>query len=58
MAIKSKGRGKSGGARVITYTVVAAENNGNVYLIDIYDKADFSTVDISAIQEIIKELGL
>lgn len=43
---------------MITYTVVAAENNGNVYLIDIYDKADFSTVDISAIQEIIKELGL
>ncbi len=58
MAIKSKGRGKSGGARVITYTVVAAENNGNVYLIDIYDKADFSTIDISVIQKIIKELGL
>lgn len=58
MAITSKGRGKSGGARVITYTIVAAENNGSVYLIDIYDKSDFSTVDVSVIQNIIAELGL
>ena len=28
MAIASKGRGKSGGARVITYTVIAAEMEG------------------------------
>lgn len=46
MAITSKGRGKSGGARVITYTIVIAENEGSVYLIDIYDKADYSTVDV------------
>lgn len=58
MAITSKGRGKSGGARVITYTIVAAENNGSVYLIDIYDKSDFSPVDVSVIQNIIAELGL
>lgn len=58
MAITSKGRGKSGGARIITYTIVAAENNGSVYLIDIYDKSDFSTVDVSVIQNIIAELGL
>lgn len=30
MAIASKGRGKSGGARVITYTVIAAEMEGKV----------------------------
>lgn len=58
MAITSKGRGKSGGAGVITYTVVAAESNGDVYLLDIYDKADFSTVNIGIIQAVIKELGL
>ncbi|MDE7413675.1 MAG: addiction module toxin RelE [Muribaculaceae bacterium] len=49
MAIASKGRGKSGGARVITYTIVAAETNGRVYLIDIYDKADYSTVNVAVI---------
>lgn len=58
MAITSKGRGKSGGARVITYTVVATEQNGRVYLLDIYDKADYSTVDVGIIQQIIKRLDL
>lgn len=57
MAITSKGRGKSGGARVITYTVLAAETEGSVYLIDIYDKADYSTVDVTVIQQIIKSMG-
>ncbi len=58
MAISSKGRGKSGGARIITYTIVVAENQGRVYLIDIYDKADYSTVDVAIIQKIVKELEL
>ncbi len=56
MAISSKGRGKSGGARVITYTVVVAENEGRVYLMDIYDKADYSTVDVEVVQQMIRDL--
>ena len=56
MAIASKGRGKSGGARVITFTLLAAENEGSVYLLDIYDKADYSTVDISVIRGKIQDL--
>ena len=58
MAIKSKGRGKSGGARVITYTVVVTENEGIIYLMDIYDKADYSTIDISIIQQMVDYLNL
>lgn len=58
MAITSKGRGKSGGARIITYTVVIAENEGEVHLIEIYDKSDASTVDVSRIQAMIKDLGI
>ncbi|MDE5749403.1 MAG: hypothetical protein K2K49_06545 [Duncaniella sp.] len=58
MAITSKGRGKSGGARVITYTVVATETEGNVYLLEIYDKADYSTIDISVIRSMAEEIGL
>lgn len=57
MAITSKGRGKSGGARIITYTILTSKENGRVYLVDIYDKADFSTVDIATIQSITQELG-
>lgn len=56
MAITSKGRGKSGGARVITYTVVTAEMEGRVYLMNVYDKSDFSSVELSIIKEIIQKL--
>lgn len=58
MAITSKGRGKSGGARVITYTVIVAEAAGDVYLIDIYDKTDYDTVDVAVLQRLIEDLGL
>lgn len=58
MAITSKGRGKSGGARVITFTIVIEENSGTVYLLDIYDKSDFASVEISVIKELIEELEL
>ncbi len=56
MAIASKGKGKSGGARVITYTVIAAEVEGRVYLMKIYDKSDFSTVDLSVLKEMARGL--
>lgn len=56
MAITSKGRGKSGGARVITYTLVAAESEGKVYLMNVYDKSDFSTIELSAIKEMVLKL--
>ena len=58
MQISSKGRGKSGGARVITYTVVLSVEDGSIYLMDIYDKADYSTVDVRIIQKKLKDLGL
>ncbi len=56
MAITSKGRGKSGGARVITYTIVAAEFHGRVYLLTVYDKSDFATVELSTLKEIVRGL--
>lgn len=58
MAITSKGRGKSGGARVVTYAVVATEKEGVVYLLDIYDKADYSSVDVDIIRKTVERLGL
>ena len=56
MAITSKGKGKSGGARVITYTVIAAEMAGTVYLMCIYDKSDYSTVDLATLKVLVKGL--
>jgi mRNA-degrading endonuclease RelE of RelBE toxin-antitoxin system len=58
MAIKSKGGGKSGGARIITYNVLTTEQDGIVYLLEIYDKADHSTIKIEVIKDIIEALNL
>ena len=55
VAISSKGRGKSGGARVITYVI---SQNETVTLISIYDKAEYDTASIDALLEILKNEGL
>ena len=57
MAIKSKGKGKSGGARVITYSFITQEMDGKIVLLLIYDKEDASTAKVSVLKEIIKEEG-
>ena len=56
LAIVSKGKGKSGGARVIT--ICSSESEGRVYLVDVYDKSDFSTVSVSILKKIISEQGI
>jgi hypothetical protein len=47
MAITSKGRGKSGSARVITANAIVAEHEGRITLLTIYDKEDASTVRLN-----------
>ena len=54
VAIKSKGKGKSGGARVITYLVT---NNKEVYLLTIYDKLEFDIIDDKIVKAIIGTLN-
>lgn len=55
MAIASKGRGKSGGARVITLLVQQDEENKDVKLLTIYDKSDISNISDEYLEYIIKE---
>ena len=50
IAIASKGKGKSGGARMITYVRVV---KNTVYLIDIYDKSEQSTISESELKFLI-----
>ena len=54
LAVKSKGKGKSGGARVITYIVT---EDKEVYLLTIYDKSEFSNIDDKIIKSIIETLN-
>ena len=58
MPITAKGRGKSGGARVITYHALIAEREGKIYLLLIYDKADSSNIKMHVVKQMVKDLGL
>ena len=51
--IKSKGKGKSGGARVITYVITA---EAEVYLLTIYDKSEFEAVSDKTISQLIEQI--
>ena len=56
MAVASKGKGKSGGMRVITFNVSVVDENIVVNLITIYDKQEISNVSEHYIDQIIKNL--
>lgn len=55
MAITSKGKGKSGGGRVITFFVRQVEETVHVLLTTVYDKADCENITIKELVEIIKQ---
>lgn len=53
LAIKSKAKGKSGGARVITYIYL---ERGRVHLLTVYDKSERETVSDEEISDLVKSL--
>ncbi|MEQ6118060.1 type II toxin-antitoxin system RelE/ParE family toxin [Reichenbachiella sp. MALMAid0571] len=53
LAIASKGKGKSGGARVITHFYVSAET---VFLLSIYDKSDKENISDKELLELLKTI--
>jgi hypothetical protein len=55
LQIKSKGKGKRSGARVITYFYRKADQ---VYLITIYDKSEYDTLAMDYIQSLVAGLDL
>ncbi|MBQ5551241.1 MAG: addiction module toxin RelE, partial [Bacteroidales bacterium] len=56
MSISSKGKGKSGGTRVITYNVKQTENDVVITLMTIYDKSEISNVSDSYLKSLVKEV--
>jgi len=55
MAITSKGKGKSGGSRVITCVKVVDQD---VYLLTIYDKSDNENISDKELDDLLKIAGL
>lgn len=55
ISVASKGKGKSGGARVITYLYVETET---VYLLTIYDKGEKADLKPNELKEMVDSLEL
>ena len=53
LAIRSKGRGKSGGARVITHVQVIADT---IFLLSIYDKSDKADLQANELDDLLGQL--
>lgn len=53
IAIASKGKGKSGGARVITYVYI---NESTIYLLSIYDKSQIETISDDELKLLLKHI--
>ncbi len=53
ISIASKGKGKSGGARIVTNFVIA---NQSVYLLTIFDKSEKDDISDQELEEILKYL--
>ncbi|MCL1932331.1 MAG: type II toxin-antitoxin system RelE/ParE family toxin [Candidatus Azobacteroides sp.] len=58
MAIASKNKGKSGGARVITCTVLLSVTDTDIYLLTIYDKGEQENISKKEIEYLKKINGL
>ena len=54
LADDSKGKGKSGGFRVITYVIEETNESTDIFLITIFDKSEESSIDKHDIKEILK----
>jgi mRNA-degrading endonuclease RelE of RelBE toxin-antitoxin system len=54
LKIASKGKGKSGGARVITYFKIVADE---LWLLTMYDKSEIENVNDSFLDDLVKDIN-
>ena len=58
VAIASKNKGKSGGARVISYDVIVDIMETDIYLLTIYDKENTESITKDEIKRLLEKNGL
>ena len=56
MSIASKGKGKRGGARVITYNIKQEADDVNITLMTIYDKSEIENVSDAYLRKLVEQL--
>jgi mRNA-degrading endonuclease RelE of RelBE toxin-antitoxin system len=57
LAIKAKNKGKSGGARIITYSLLISIVDTKIVFVIIYDKGKEQSISDSKIKQIISKFG-
>ena len=55
---ESKGKGKSGGFRVVTYVIDEREDGTDIYLITIFDKSEEASISKEDVKRMLKQYGL
>jgi mRNA-degrading endonuclease RelE of RelBE toxin-antitoxin system len=58
LASKSKGKGKSGGFRIINYIILQNKEDIDITVLTIYDKSEDSTMKKKVLVKMVKEMGL
>jgi hypothetical protein len=53
IAIKAKGKGKSGGARAVTHVIAVKED---VYLLSVFDKSEKENISDDEIKQLLKDI--
>lgn len=56
MRITDKGKGKSGGARVITHTAILSVVEGRITLLTIYDKEEQENISENELRQLLQEV--
>lgn len=56
MSIASKGKGKSGGARILTLNVIVKEDDLKITLLTIYDKGEMDSVTEDFIKYLVQQI--
>lgn len=57
LAVRSKGRGKSGGFRIVSYLITETGSSTDIFLLTIYDKSEDSSVDKTTLLDMVNELS-
>lgn len=56
LASSSKGKGKSGGFRIITYLIKRTESGTDIYLITIFDKSEESSINKTDLKKLVSRI--
>lgn len=58
MKIEAKGKGKSGGARVITHNAIISVHEERITLLTIYDKSEQESISDAELMDLLSDINM